>query len=200
MPWDRRRARCFGKHNAAPRAHRRFCPRRGLAHAREASHKKSLSNGNRQSMGALGGMVQRRGDRFHHVWLTFWNALVGWFRSAWARFRNILARVFTGLRAFFLSARAWVLGVLFLVALVIAYYVLSDRYTPFTTDAYVQAYVIQVAPRVEGEIVRVHVVENQRVEKGDVLFEIDPRPFEHRVELLEAKLVEAIQQVAELAS
>jgi len=30
-------------------------------------------------------------------------------------------------------------------------------------------------------VVRVNVLENQAVKKGDLLFEIDPRPFEHRV-------------------
>ncbi|HKD02814.1 MAG TPA: HlyD family secretion protein [Terriglobales bacterium] len=89
---------------------------------------------------------------------------------------------------------------LLVIAALVAYYVLSDRYTPFTTDAYVQAYVVQVAPRVEGEIVRVSVVEDQHVRKGDLLFEIDPRPFEYRAALLEAKLVQATQQVAEIES
>src|SRR5947209_6579112 len=98
------------------------------------------------------------------------------------------------------SARAWVLFVLSVIAALVIYYVLSDRHTPFTTDAYVQAYVIQVAARVEGQVVRVHARENQAVEKGEVLFEIDPRPFEYRVALLEAKQVDVIQQVAQLES
>jgi multidrug efflux system membrane fusion protein len=38
------------------------------------------------------------------------------------------------------------------------------------------------------------------VSKGELLFEIDPRPFEHRVALLEAKLVQTRQQVAQLES
>jgi len=37
------------------------------------------------------------------------------------------------------SARAWVLFVLSVIAALVIYYVLSDRHTPFTTDAYVQA-------------------------------------------------------------
>src|ERR1700760_4351391 len=90
-------------------------------------------------------------------------------------------------RGLLLSARAWVLFVLLVIAALVAYYVLADLYTPFTTDAYVQAYVIQVAPRVEGQVVRVRVRENQSVSKGDLLFEIDPRPFDYRVALLEAK-------------
>jgi multidrug resistance efflux pump len=103
-------------------------------------------------------------------------------------------------RRLMLSARAWVLFVLSVIAVLVVYYVLSDRHTPFTTDAYVQAYVIQVAARVEGQVVRVHVQENQAVKKGELLFEIDPRPFEYRLALLEAKRVDAIQQVAQMES
>jgi multidrug resistance efflux pump len=101
-------------------------------------------------------------------------------------------------RRLLLSARAWVLFFLLLIAVLVVYYVLSDRYTPFTTDAYVQAYVVQVAPRVEGQVVHVHVRENQAVKKGDLLFEIDRRPFEHRVNLLVAKRVNTVQEVAQL--
>jgi multidrug resistance efflux pump len=101
-------------------------------------------------------------------------------------------------RRLLLSARAWVLFILLVIAALVAYYVLSDRHTPWTTDAYVQAYVIQMAPRVEGQVVKVHVRENQAVKKEDLLFEIDPRPFKHRVDLLIAKRVKAVQDVAQL--
>ena len=124
---------------------------------------------------------------------------------------SFLRRVGTALRAggvwltrivrrLLLSARAWVLFVLAIIAALVIYYVLADRHTPFTTDAYVQAYVVQVAARVEGQVVGVYVQENQAVKKDEVLFEIDPRPFEYRVALLEAKRVDAIQQVAQMES
>ncbi len=94
-----------------------------------------------------------------------------------------------------------------MIALLVAYYVLSDRYTPFTTDAYVQAYVVQVGPRFQGlsnlsggEVIQVNVQENQSVEKGQLLFEIDPRPFKHRVAVLEARQVQASYQVAQMES
>jgi multidrug resistance efflux pump len=51
---------------------------------------------------------------------------------------------------------------------------------------------------VEGQVVGVFVKENQSVKKGDLLFEIDPRPFEYQVQLLRAKRVDAVQQVAQL--
>jgi multidrug resistance efflux pump len=125
------------------------------------------------------------------------------------RFRSFLGRLGRALMAVLLapgrigrkllrSARAWVLFLLLVIAALVAYYVLSDRYTPFTTDAYVQAYVVQVAPRVEGQVIHVYVRENQAVNKGEMLFEIDRRPFEHRVNLLTAKRALAVQQVAQL--
>src|ERR1700738_138856 len=101
------------------------------------------------------------------------------FRSFLGRLGRILLAVLLSPlrigRKLLLSARAWVLFVLLVIAALVAYYILSDRYTPFTTDAYVQAYVIQVAPRVEGQVVQVHVRENQAVKKGELLFEIDRR-------------------------
>jgi multidrug resistance efflux pump len=121
-------------------------------------------------------------------------------RWGWLGPWTVLTWLVAGGRRLLLSARVWVLFILLVIAALVAYYVLSDRYTPFTTDAYVQAYVIQVAARVEGQVVRVHVLEDQAIRKGDLLFEIDPRPFEHRVALLEAKLAQAIQQVAQLDS
>ncbi|HWU39583.1 MAG TPA: HlyD family secretion protein, partial [Candidatus Acidoferrum sp.] len=110
-------------------------------------------------------------------------------------------------RRLLLSARAWVLFVILVIALLVAYYVLETRYTPFTGDAYVQAYVVQVAPRFQGLnnllggwVVQVNVRENQAVRKGELLFEIDPRAFKQRVALLEAKRVETIYQVAQMES
>ena len=42
---------------------------------------------------------------------------------------------------------------------------------------------------VSGNIVELNVRDNQRVKAGDVLFVVDPRPYEAEVERLEAKLV-----------
>jgi multidrug resistance efflux pump len=98
------------------------------------------------------------------------------------------------------SARFWILVFFTVIGLLIAYYAVANRYAPATTDAYVQAFVVQVAPQVAGQVVRVHVTENQRVEAGAVLFEIDPRPYEHKVRQLEANLAYAVQQVAQMTS
>jgi multidrug efflux system membrane fusion protein len=93
------------------------------------------------------------------------------------------------------SFRFWILVLLGLVGLLVAYYAAADRYTPLTTDAYVQAYVIQVAPQVGEKVVRVHVKEGDKVRAGELLFELEGRPFEHKVASWEAKLAAAEQQV-----
>ena len=125
-----------------------------------------------------------------------WQEVRGWLLVPW----NILQRIVASRRRLLLSARFWVFCIVLVIALLVLYYVLENRYTPLTTDAYVQAFVIQVASQVEGQVVRVNVVENQHVSEGDLLFEIDPRPFEYRVALLEAKLEEANKQTAQIES
>lgn len=103
-----------------------------------------------------------------------------------------------GLRRLGGSFRFWVLSILAVLLLLVAYYYLADRYTPMTTDAYVQAYVVQVAPQVNGQVVRLYVREGEKVPAGTLLFELDPRPFEHKVAQLEARQILVGQQVRQL--
>lgn len=97
-----------------------------------------------------------------------------------------------------LSVRGWILVGILVFALLIAYYELVCHFTPFTRDAYLQAYVVQIAPRVAGWVTAVHVKNNSPVKKGHDLFDIDPRPYRYVVERLEAQLVQTRQQVAQL--
>jgi multidrug efflux system membrane fusion protein len=50
---------------------------------------------------------------------------------------------------------------------------------PRTDDAWVLANLIGIAPEVNGPITAIHVRDNQFVKSGDLLFEIDARPFEY---------------------
>lgn len=59
------------------------------------------------------------------------------------------------------------------------------RYQPWTRDAQIEANVVNVAPNIAGTVAGVAVQENQLVHKGDVLFRIDPRQYQHA--LAEAK-------------
>jgi multidrug resistance efflux pump len=115
----------------------------------------------------------------------------------WAPVR-LTAGAGRGLRHLVGSFRFWVLVALSVIVLLVAYYALADIYTPLTLEAYVQAYVVQVAPQVGEKVVRVHVREGDRVKAGELLFELDPAVFEQKVAHLEAKLVEVAHQVKQL--
>src|SRR5881396_3449252 len=49
---------------------------------------------------------------------------------------------------------------------------------PQTDDATVRANFVGIAPQVSGHIVELRVRDNQPVHQGDVLFVVDPRPYE----------------------
>ena len=87
------------------------------------------------------------------------------------------------------TAKFWIILIISIIIILIFYYALLDRYTPYTDDAYIQTYVVQVAPQVEGRVVGVYVKNNQYVQEGQKLFSLDPRPYEYTVEQLKATLV-----------
>ncbi len=62
---------------------------------------------------------------------------------------------------------------------------------PWTRDAQVRANVVGIAPRVSGPIIRIAVVDNQPVKKGDLLFEIDPADYHAAVEQAKAQVLAA---------
>ena len=64
---------------------------------------------------------------------------------------------------------------------------------PWTRDGRIKADVVQVAPDVTGQVVKLHVIDNQVVNIGDVLFEIDPERFE--LALRQAKAAEEAAKV-----
>src|ERR1700679_577332 len=70
-------------------------------------------------------------------------------------------------------------GIVILAVLLLSVAVLQVDSHPRTDDATVRANVIGFAPEVEGRLVKLLVQDNQIVHKGDLLFEIDPRPYEY---------------------
>jgi multidrug efflux system membrane fusion protein len=53
---------------------------------------------------------------------------------------------------------------------------------PRTDDAEVFANFIGIAPQIQGPIAKLYVKDNDFVRQGDLLFEIDPRPFQYALE------------------
>jgi multidrug resistance efflux pump len=63
--------------------------------------------------------------------------------------------------------------------------------TPWTRDGTVRAYVVKVAPEVAGRIVKLPIVDNQFVHKGDLLMLIDPKNYAIAVRQAEAAVEQA---------
>ena len=69
---------------------------------------------------------------------------------------------------------------------------------PSSADVRVLKYVINVVPQVRGRVIEVPVEPNRLVKKGDVLFKIDPTPYELTVRSLEAQLANTKASAKEL--
>jgi len=74
---------------------------------------------------------------------------------------------------------------------------------PRTDDASVWANYIEIAPEVSGRLVTLPVKDNAFVKKGDLLFVIDPRPYEYTLqqaladqELLEQQIIDEERRIA----
>ncbi|HEY0328255.1 MAG TPA: HlyD family secretion protein [Rhodopseudomonas sp.] len=72
----------------------------------------------------------------------------------------------------------------------IAFYLEGGRYVT-TDDAYVGAQKVLITPDVAGKIIEVPVKEGQLVKTGDVMFQIDPVPYQLAVQQARAKLDDA---------
>lgn len=96
-----------------------------------------------------------------------------------------------------LKSRKWPALALAIVTLALLAYVIWRADTaPGTDDAYAQADTIDVAPEVSGRIVEMAVRDNQRVNRGDLLFRVDPRPFADELARANASLVALDKQIA----
>jgi multidrug resistance efflux pump len=93
------------------------------------------------------------------------------------------------------SLRRWTLIVLGVGVVLLVYHAIADRFTPYTAQAYVQTFVVEIAPEVSGAVVKVDVADNQDIQVGQELFSVDPLRFEIAVEAAEAALATAGQSI-----
>jgi len=98
-------------------------------------------------------------------------------------------RLMAGLRR---HRRVLLLVVLPLVALIagVTFYLNGGRYVT-TDDAYVGAQKVLITPDISGKIINVAVKEGQQVSTGDIMFQIDPVPFQLALAQARAKLDDA---------
>ena len=90
------------------------------------------------------------------------------------------------------------LSVPLLIAAVGLYFWLTSGATVGTDNAYVKQDVTAISTQVNGPVAAVYVRENQHVNKGDVLYRIDPRSFEAALHAAEAQLAAAKLDTHEL--
>jgi multidrug resistance efflux pump len=84
----------------------------------------------------------------------------------------------------------WKVGVvIFPIVAIAILLLLLNIVAPTTSDVRVVNYVVPIVSQVRGRVIEVPVENNRPVKKGDVLFKIDPTPYENEVHSLEAKLV-----------
>jgi multidrug resistance efflux pump len=93
---------------------------------------------------------------------------------------------------------ALTVGLVLLGLAAAAYLYVEYILNPWTRDGQVRAYVVSIAPRVAGNVVAVHVTDNQFVRKDDPLFEIDPSQYTLAVQAAQQQLQQARQTVASL--
>ncbi|CAE6832221.1 HlyD family secretion protein [Paraburkholderia domus] len=86
----------------------------------------------------------------------------------------------------------WVAAV---IGVSLVWYLLADRFTPYTQQARVQAFVVAVAPEVSGRVIRVLVHDNQEVKPGAVLFEVDPLQYQIALDRARADLESTRRQI-----
>lgn len=73
------------------------------------------------------------------------------------------------------------------------------QFAPYSKSAFVQTYVVQMAPEWGGKVAEVYAKPNVPIKKGDPLFQMDTEEKQYKVDLYAAQLAAADTQVAELA-
>jgi membrane fusion protein, multidrug efflux system len=101
------------------------------------------------------------------------------------------------------------LSIVFVATAVVLGLVVLDHANqyPRTEDAEVFANFIGIAPQVEGPLIRLNVHDNQFVKKGELLYEIDERPYQYALETatsqqatLEGQIADEQRKIAALVS
>ncbi|WP_158790469.1 biotin/lipoyl-binding protein [Granulicella sp. L60] len=98
----------------------------------------------------------------------------------------------------------WIgVGVVVAAVLLLLVVILQTDRHPRTDDASVRANLIEIAPEVSGRLVQLPVKDNAFVKQGDLLFAIDPRPYEYALqqalsdqEALEQQIIDEKRRIA----
>jgi multidrug resistance efflux pump len=87
-----------------------------------------------------------------------------------------------------------IVALLVVVSLVL--YLFADRYTPYTSQARIEGFVVGVAPKVAGAVTKLSVTNNQAVKAGQFLFEVDPSQYRIALDKARSDLANVRKQVS----
>ncbi|MEM8844019.1 MAG: HlyD family secretion protein [Pseudomonadota bacterium] len=93
------------------------------------------------------------------------------------------------------SVNKGALLILIIIVISLVWYLFADRFTPYTTQARVQGYVVGIAPKVAGVITEIWVKNDTRVRQGEPLFEIDQSQYQIALDQASSQLENARSQV-----
>jgi multidrug resistance efflux pump len=84
------------------------------------------------------------------------------------------------------------------VTILTLFYVALQTLTPASDRGMTIAHITEIDPQVQGQVIEVPVAGHKIVEKNELLFRINPRPYEDKVDELKARLVQTESTVAQL--
>ncbi len=91
------------------------------------------------------------------------------------------------------GVKKWTALVLLICLVLLVLHVLSDKFSPYTGDARIQAFIVPIVPQVSGTLTEVNVENNQVVTEAQVLAAVDSSKYELAVEQAQANLQLATQ-------
>ena len=94
-------------------------------------------------------------------------------------------------RAAKITAQGIIIIVVVLVVLVAVGLWWRSTFSEDTDDAQISGHLIQISPRIAGQVIKVEVEENQVLKAGDEIAQLDPRDYQVAVENAEAALASA---------
>ena len=92
--------------------------------------------------------------------------------------------------------KTWTGIILLLCLLIFTGHILADKYTPYTSNGRIEAYVVPIVPQVSGVLTEVNVENNQLVTGQQVLAVVDSSKYQLAVQKAEADLEQATQSSA----
>lgn len=92
---------------------------------------------------------------------------------------------------------ALILGII--AAFVVAYFIVDSLKYQTTDDAYIESHMVQVAPKVSGQVVDVLIEDNQKIKEGQLIARIDDSDYKVKYEQAQANYEKALlnQNVAQ---